>query len=146
MTGHIATAAVVIDASAQKVWQAMTDPAAVKKYYFGTDLRTDWQPGSPITWSGEYEGKAYEDHGEILEVEPPRLLKHTHFSPLGGRPDVPENHHTLTYTLTPRGGSTEVRLEQDNNPTSEAAEHAAGNWQMMLDGLKSVVEGEPAAE
>jgi uncharacterized protein YndB with AHSA1/START domain len=141
MAKHIATASVTIDASPDEVWHALTDPAMVKQYYFGTDLTTDWQPGSPITWSGEYEGKSYEDHGEILRVEPPRLLRHTHFSPLGGLPDVPENYHTLTYTLTPSGGGTQVTLEQDNNDTPESAEHAAGNWRTMLDGLKGLLEG-----
>ena len=140
MGNHIATASVVIDSSPEEVWHALTDPAMVKQYYFGTDLTTDWQPGSPITWSGEYEGKEYEDHGEILRVDPPRMLQHTHFSPLGGLPDAPENYHTLTYTLTPSGSGTEVTLEQDNNDTPEAAEHAAGNWSTMLDGLKALVE------
>jgi uncharacterized protein YndB with AHSA1/START domain len=140
MTNHIATASVVIDASPQAVWAALTNPETVKQYYFGTDLETDWQPGSPITWTGEYEGKAYEDHGEILAFDPPRLLRHTHFSPLSGAADVPENYHPLTYTLTPSDGGTEVTLEQDNNATPEAAEHSGGNWQSVLDGLKAVVE------
>ena len=69
------------------------------------------------------------------------LLRHTHFSPLGGKPDAPENYHTLTYTLADTGSGTEVTLEQDNNDGPEAAEHAAGNWRTMLDGLKATVEG-----
>ena len=140
MANHVARASVFIDASAEEVWQALTDPARIRQYYFGTDVATDWQPGSPITWSGEYEGKAYEDHGEVLEVEPPRLLRHTHFSPLGGEPDIPENYHTLTYTITPQGSQTEITLEQDNNATAEAAEHAAGNWNTMLSGMKELLE------
>ncbi len=140
MTGDIATASVTVDAPREQVWDALTDPETIKKYYFGTDVTTDWRPGSPITWTGEYEGRRYEDHGEILEVDPPRLLRHTHFSPLGGKPDVPENHHTLTYTLTAVDGGTEITLEQDNNDGPEAAEHAAGNWRTMLDGLKDTVE------
>jgi hypothetical protein len=37
-------------------------------------------------------------------------------------------------------GGTSVRLTQDNSSSAEEAEHSAGNWQMMLDGLKNVVE------
>ena len=141
MTGDIATASVTVDAPPERVWRALTDPETIKQYYFGTTVTTDWQPGSAITWAGEYEGRQYEDRGEILEADPPRLLRHTHFSPLGGKPDAPENYHTLTYTLADTGSGTEVTLEQDNNDSPEAAEHAAGNWRTMLDGLKATVEG-----
>jgi uncharacterized protein YndB with AHSA1/START domain len=140
MANHTATASVTIGASPEEVWRALTDPKKIKQYYFGTDVSTDWQPGSPITWSGQYEGREYEDRGEILQVDPPRLLRHTHFSPLAGLPDVPENYHTLTYTLTPSDGGTAVTLEQDNNDTREAAAHAESNWRMMLEGLKGLLE------
>jgi hypothetical protein len=38
-----------------------------------------------------------------------------------------------------------VTLIQDNNETAEAREHSEKNWQMMLDGLKAVVEEKPPA-
>ena len=140
MVNDIARASVTIDATPDAVWRALTDPATITQYYFGTTVTTDWQPGSEITWAGEYEGTPYEDHGVILDVDPPRRLRHTHFSPSGGKPDLPENHHTLTYTLAAVGDGTEVTLEQDNNDTPEAAKHAAGNWQTMLNGLKAILE------
>ena len=136
MTGDIATASTTIDATPDEVWEALTDPERIKEYYFGTTVTTDWSVGSAITWTGEYEGKSYEDHGEIVEVERPRLLRHTHFSPLGGKPDAPENYHTLTGV----GDGTKVTLEQDNNDSPEAAEHSADNWRTMLEGLKAAVE------
>jgi len=68
------------------------------------------------------------------------LLRHTHFSPLGGQLDAAENYHTLTYTLTGVGDGTELTLEQDNNDSPEAAEHSADNWRTMLEGLKAAVE------
>lgn len=52
----------------------------------------------------------------------------THFSPLTGLDDVPENYHELVYRLTPTASGTHVELRQDNNPTAEAAEHSAANW------------------
>jgi uncharacterized protein YndB with AHSA1/START domain len=107
---------------------------------FGSQVETDWQRGSAIVWRGEYEGKKYEDKGEILEIEPERRLKMTHFSPLGGQDDVPENYHTLVYELEGRGQKTRVLLSQDNNTSEEAAEHSQANWEKMLSGLKQVVE------
>jgi uncharacterized protein YndB with AHSA1/START domain len=139
----IATASVTIDASPKRVWVALTDPVMIKRYMFGSDVTSDWTVGSTITYAGEYEGKKYEDHGTILEIEPERLLRSTHFSPLGGKPDVPENYHEITYTLANQDGATRVELTQDNNGSAAEAEHSAANWQQMLDGLKSVVESTP---
>jgi uncharacterized protein YndB with AHSA1/START domain len=140
MANHVATATVEIDASPTRVWTALTDPAEIEKYMFGSHVVTDWKPGSSIVWEGEYEGKKYEDKGEIVEIKPARRLKVTHFSPLGGQEDVPENYHTLTYELEAAGPRTRVALSQDNNPTVEAAEHSKANWEKMLLGLKEVVE------
>jgi uncharacterized protein YndB with AHSA1/START domain len=136
----VATATTIIDASAERVWTALTDPAIIKQYMFGSDVTSDWTVGSTITYAGEYEGKRYEDHGEILEIEPGVRLRSTHFSPLSGQPDVPENYHTLTYTLEPDGDHTRLTLTQDNNGSKTEVEHSAANWQQMLDSLKSVVE------
>ena len=142
MADHVATAEIEIDASADQVWGALTEPDQIEKYMFGSRVETDWQPGSPIVWKGEYEGTRYEDKGEIVEIEPARRLKVTHFSPLSGQEDVPENYHTLLYELEERDGKTHVSLSQDGNATEEAAEHSKANWQTMLSGLKNVVEGD----
>ena len=140
MADHVATAESEIDAPPSQVWAALTDPEQIKKYMFGSQVETDWRPGSPIVWKGEYEGKQYEDKGEIVEFEPERRLKVTHFSPLSGQEDVPENYHTLVYELEEHGEKTRVSLSQDKNPTEEAAEHSRANWEQMLSGLKQVVE------
>jgi hypothetical protein len=65
----------------------------------------------------------------------------THFSPLSGQEDRPENYHTLVYELAESDGRTRVSLSQDNNPSQEAADHSQANWEKMLTGLKEVVEG-----
>ena len=46
----------------------------------------------------------------------------------------------MRYDLQPAAGGTLVRLTQDNSSSAEEAEHSGANWQMMLDGLKKVVE------
>ena len=142
MTGQVATAETDIRAPRSKVWRALTDPDQIRKYMFGSMVETDWKPGSRITWKGEYEGKKYEDKGEILEVEPEHRLKLTHFSPMSGDEDAPENYHTLVYELEESDGKTHVSLSQDNNKSEEAAEHSRANWEKMLSGLKEVVEAQ----
>lgn len=53
---------------------------------------------------------------------------------------MPENYHTVTIELSGEGAQTTVKLSQDNNATEEAREHSEKNWQMMLDGLKKLLE------
>jgi uncharacterized protein YndB with AHSA1/START domain len=140
MAGHIATVETDVEAPPSRVWAALTDPDVIARYMFGARVVTDWEPGSSIVWRGEYEGRPFEDKGVVLEVVPERRLKMTHFSPLSGKDDVPENYHTVTYELEGSNGTTHVSLSQDNNPTAEAAEHSQANWKRMLSGFKAAVE------
>jgi uncharacterized protein YndB with AHSA1/START domain len=135
-TDHIATARVHIDAAPERVWEVLTDPDEIAQFMFGARVDTDWDEGSRISWSGEYDGNAYEDHGEILEVVEGKRLRMTHFSPLSGEDDIPENHHTLDYQLSQDGTGTTLVLEQDNNDSAEQAEQFSRNWQQMLDQVK----------
>src|SRR5438094_6746813 len=136
----IARAATDNSAPGEKVWTALVTPATIQQYMFGTHVVSDWREGSPIVWKGEWEGKAYEDKGKILKLEPQRVLQYSHFSPLSGQPDVPENYHTITIELSRQGTQTKVSLSQDNNATDEARQHSEKNWNMMLDGLKKLLE------
>jgi uncharacterized protein YndB with AHSA1/START domain len=141
MTGYLATAETDIAATPAQVWEVLTDPKQLKQLWFGAEVETDWQVGSPITWSGEWEGKPYQDKGEVLEVESGRLLRLTHFSPLTGQPDVPENYHTLTYELT-GDDPTHLKLTQDNNASQEEAEHSQGMWETLVAKVKEAAEGQ----
>ena len=140
MKGLVAKASTDIAAAPDVIWKALTDPAAIKQYYFGTNLETTWKVGAPITFKGEWQGRAYEDKGTILTYDKPTTLAYTHFSPLMGKPDKPENYHTVKVSLAPAGKTTRVTLEQDNNADEKAREHSAQNWAMMLAGLKEFVE------
>lgn len=139
--GYEAVSRVTINAPRDTVWDALTNPEKVRKYMHGTEMSTDWKQGSPITWTGEWQGKPYKDKGQVLEVEPRRVLKYTHWSPMGGSEDKPENYHTVTYELAGGDGTTVLTLTQDNNPSQEEADKMASeNWGPVLKGLKETVE------
>lgn len=130
-----------IDAPVSKVWKALTDPVQIKQYLFGTDVHTDWQKGSTITYTGEWQGKAYEDKGTIIEIIPDRLLHTTYWSGMSGKPDQPENYVNVIYRLEPNSGGTSLILDQDGIDNEEGVKHMDENWNMVLDGLKKVAEG-----
>src|SRR6476469_1983945 len=134
------TASTTIDAPIERVWDALTNPELIKQFMFGTEVVSDWKVESPIVWKGVWQGKPYEDKGTILKMEPPHLLRCSHFSPLSGAPDVPESYHTLTYMLTAKDDKTLVELSQDNNSSEEEVQHSTGMWQQLLISLKNVLE------
>jgi len=136
----IAKSQIDIDAPADRVWDALVNPEMIRQYMFGTNAVSDWKEGAPIVWKGEWEGKPYEDKGVILHLKPLHLLQYSHFSPLSGQPDVPENYHTLTVELSPTDAGTSVMLSQDNNASEEEREHSEQMWGMMLISLKRFLE------
>ena len=138
---YTAAASTTINAPASKVWEALTKRELIKKYMFGTDVISDWKVGSPIVYKGEWQGKPFEDKGQILEFEPEKLLVSTHWSPLSGMPDLPEYYHTVTYRLSEKDGMTEVRILQDKNASEEEQAHSEANWKAVLAGMKKLLEG-----
>lgn len=136
----IARASISVNAPSGKVWQALVSPEAIKQYMFGTHVVSDWHEGSPIVWKGEWQGKPYEDKGVILQLEPGRAIRYSHFSPLSGLPDRPENYHTVTIELAGNGNQTHVSLAQDRNGSEEERAESEKNWEMMLAALKKFVE------
>jgi uncharacterized protein YndB with AHSA1/START domain len=135
-----AETSITIDAPSSAVWAAITSPASIKKYLFGTKVSTDWKEGSPINYEGEYNGKKYHDKGIIKKIEPEKIFQSTYWSSMGGKEDKPENYNLVTYQLTPKDGKTAVTLTQDNVLSEQEKEHVTENWNTVLKQLKEVVE------
>lgn len=137
-----ATASITLNASPERVWKALTDPTAISKYLFGTNAKSDFKEGSPITYSGEWEGKQYEDKGTIIEAKPGKLLHTTYFSSMSGKEDKPENYSNVYYQITQTGNQTVLTIVQDNNADEKSRDHSQANWNMVLQSFKKVVEND----
>lgn len=137
LTAH---ASMTLNATPERVWKALTTPAEIKQYLFGTDTTSDWKEGSTITYRGEWEGKKYEDKGEIIELIPNELLHTTYLSSMSGKKDTPENYANVIYRLEPTGHQTILTITQDNNANEQSRDHSQANWNMVLQGLKKLVE------
>lgn len=138
---YIARQSIIIDAPAGRVWDALINPEIIKLYLFGTQVTSDWKVGSSITYRGEWKSKTYEDKGKILELVPERLFISTYWSSMSGLPDIPENYKKVTWELLPEKNGIRLVVTQDNNATEAEKNHSEGNWKMVLDKMKEILEG-----
>lgn len=141
MAGKLsATVTKHINAHVASVWQAFTDPALIKQYLFGTTVKSDWKLGSDITYTGEWEGKSYEDKGQIMDVIPFKKLHTTYWSGMSGKPDKPENYVNVYYEVEPDGDGSKVSITQDGIEDEKGVEHMKENWCKVLEGMKKLLE------
>jgi len=133
-------ASIDLNHPANRVWQVITDPELVKEYFFGTLVKSDWQPGSPITFTGSWEGKAYQDKGTILKVEPEKLLRFNYWSNFSGTEDKAENYSIITYRLAPNGQATKLTIRQEGFESEEKRDHSKQNWQTVLEGMRELLD------
>ena len=134
------TTSVTIDAPVERVWDALTTPEQIKGWFFGVDTESDWKAGDTLTHTGEWQGTPYADKGEILRIQPPTLLVHTHWSDVSGLPDEPTNYQHVIWALAGNGGSTRLTITERNLPSQEAKETSEESWKVALMALKHMLE------
>lgn len=137
---HTTTSRITIHARAQQVWAALTDPVKVKRWQYGSDLVTTWQPGTPIRFVTPWGDQVFEQWGTVLEFEPPVRLKYSLFAPRPDLADRPENYFRMTYQLEESAGETTLSIIHDDpRPrAAEAGDDDGGN--AVLEALKALVE------
>lgn len=139
---YAAQTSITINAPLERVWDALVNPSLVRQYLHGTTVQADWRPGGAITWSGEWNGQSYQDKGVVLQFEPMRIISTTHWSPLSGLEDTPENYHVVTYELAGGGNQTTLTLTHSNSPSQQDADSMVDQgWKPVLQALKQLVEG-----
>jgi uncharacterized protein YndB with AHSA1/START domain len=129
-----------IQADPATVWKAMTRRKSAM--FPGTEVDTDWKIGHPIRFAGEWEGKSFQDYGEIRSFEAEKELSFSHWSKT---PERPANYHIVHYVLEPAGDRTKVTLEQTNvgpdaRVDGKSKAELQKRWAMMLEGLKKSAE------
>jgi len=132
---------IMINASAEKVWDVLTNPAIIKEYLFGTDTITDWQVGSPIRFQGEYNGQTYSDHGVILAMVPGEVVKYSYWSGFTGLEDKPENYSTITYLVDNKGeGHTHLHWIQSGYATEAGYQHSLQGMEAFMSQIRAIAE------
>ena len=138
---------ILINDSSSKVWQYLTKPDLMK-YWMGDpemkiEVITDWKVGSPFTIKG-FHHQQFENKGTILQFEPETVFQYSYLSSLSDLDDTPENHTTISFTLVPKDGKTELTIEVANFPTEVIYKHLEFYWNGTVHLLKQIIENEKA--
>jgi uncharacterized protein YndB with AHSA1/START domain len=150
----VVTAEMEIAAPAERIFQAITDPVQVRHWgsskefeitVWEMDLRRGgrWRfvsretdPSGQIT--SQFGVSQFEHHGEILEIDPPRLLVYTWFTNFHKNP----SHATVVrWDLTPTAGGTRVKITHSGLAVEPEARKAySGGWVGMLQAVRAYTE------
>ena len=117
------TAEIIIEASIQKVFEALTRPELIKLWQYGRVVTTDWKVGGSIEFTSECEGSAQtlEQRGTILDIRPNGFIKYRLFTPGHDLEDRVENYCVTSYILVDEKRFTRVELiHEDNRPNGFA--------------------------
>jgi hypothetical protein len=72
-------------------------------------------------------------------------LSFNYWSGFSGLEDKPALRQIVRYDLAPVHDAIRITIHQSNVDTQERADHSATNWRAVLEALKHLLEGKPAA-
>lgn len=134
-----------INAPASRVWKVLTSPEFTKQFMFGCEAVSSWKVGDSLEWKGSMNGKeVIFVKGNIVKINPEKLLEYTTFDPNAGIKDSPENYLAVTCKLTPVNGKTLLAVTQGDfakvvNSEKRYNETLTG-WSSVLPKIKDLAE------
>jgi len=126
-----------IETTPEKLWEALTSSEFSKRYWFNTELKSDWKVDSPfaLVMNG-----TTTDVGEILQADRPRRLSYTfhHVLSEAARKERPTK---VTFNLEPHGKLVKLTLtHEDFEEGSVILDGISKGWPAILSSLKSLLE------
>jgi uncharacterized protein YndB with AHSA1/START domain len=133
-----------ITAPPDRVFKGICDAETVRRRtphldVFEMDLRVDGKWRLEITMTKPHHGVSVVRHdGEILEIDPPRLLVYTWFANFHSDP---KHRSIVRWELTPTKSGTHVKVMHSGLASEPAArKDYAGGWPGVLQELKTFAE------
>jgi uncharacterized protein YndB with AHSA1/START domain/DNA-binding transcriptional ArsR family regulator len=132
---------VYIRTTPERLWRAITDSADTRRYYFNSDVVSDWKPGSKLAYV--HDGHASLDC-TIQEIEPEKRLVHS-FSAIYDPEVAGDPPSRVTWEIEKMGDICRLRLVHDEFTGETKTYHETeSGWAQILSGLKTLIEtGEP---
>ena len=132
---------VFIKAAPEQLWEAITKPEFTARYFHGSLIESDLEPGTPYQgWSPDH-AQLWVD-GLIIESDPPRRLSHT-WTSLYDPEAAGEEPSRVTWEIEPQDGGysklTVVHDQLEGAPKTAQSVSGAG-WMFVLSGLKTLLE------
>jgi uncharacterized protein YndB with AHSA1/START domain len=126
-----------IETTPERLWEALTSSEFTRRYWFNTEVRSDWKVGSP--WALVVDGKTT-DVGEILEAERPRRLSYT-FKHVSDEELKQEPASKVVFTLEPHGKVVKLTLTHEGFVEGgKMLDGISKGWPAILASLKSLLE------
>ncbi|HUJ64106.1 MAG TPA: SRPBCC family protein [Acidimicrobiales bacterium] len=128
-----------IKASHEQVWDAITNPAIVARFFHGAQIESTYEVGSKLRSLSPDRSQVWGDN-TILECDPPRRLVHTWRSLYD--PDMaaePDSRVAWEIEAQP-GGFSKLTLIHDRLDDSPKTAASVRGWSYILSNLKTVIE------
>jgi uncharacterized protein YndB with AHSA1/START domain/DNA-binding transcriptional ArsR family regulator len=125
-----------IRAPVEAVWDAITNPDQTVKYFYGTAVDSEWEVGSPLTYS--YTDGTLASDGHIISIDPPKRLEFT-FRALWDEQIKAEGPVREVWSLAEMSGMVELTIELFDAGEKTLEDFSNGLAYIMA-GLKSLLE------
>ena len=130
-----------IHATADRVWQALTDGDFTARYWGGLRITSDWHVGSSVRLLNP--AGAAGAVGEVLEADFPNRLSYT-FQMQISEATRSETPSRVTFELQPLEVVTKLTLTHDHAVPGETYSNTSNGWPALMSSMKSLLEtGEP---
>lgn len=129
-----------IRATPEAIWDAITKPEFTARYFYGSLVESDFEPGSPCLYYSPDRAQLWVE-GVVEEADPPRRLRQT-WRALYDETTSAEEPSRVTWEIEPGdGGVTKLTVVHDRLEASpQTAANVAGGWSFVLSGLKTLLE------
>ncbi len=128
---------IYIRTSAERLWQAITDPETRARYQFGAQVDSTWTAGSSYR-VGHHNASRTLIEGDNLDVDPPHRLVQS-YRAVWDDAIAAEPTSRVTWEIEPVGDSCRLTVTHDQL-REDADPHLYGGWPMILSGLKTWLE------
>ena len=126
-----------IRASAEQVWQALTDADLTARYWGHANV-SDWQPGSAWEHRRVNGSGAVDVVGEVMKAEPPTRLVITFEDSPGAEP--PREPSVVTFLVEPHQDIVRLTVTHENLANQDMLNGISRGWPAVLANLKSLLE------